>query len=566
MSVRAKSLRGGLLALLVIATAAPNEAQARFTIGGEDGLEISGELFNFTEIRLGDRDSGPTFNLNAAPGIIAVPGEAFSRQQKYERLNALRTELTLEMVYRGIPHVTPVVRLRPYYDAAFPIEDRDYGDIGRFWKTNLVEGMHDEWDPVFREVFADVNFHPLFIRAGRQIVTWGRSDGVVVLDVVSPRNFRNPLTFEQERFMIPQWMINTTLDMSSYDWMPGGTEKELQVIWNLNYLPSRFPGFRASEEGQHPWTLNVVDFSDQVINTQTALFGESSFFDDDNYEGSGGFLSDTELFVKWRGTVSKGFGPLNNFTYSFHFAHLYNDVPTYELQDRIDLGLAIDIAGPRAAGGGIDFSKHRYQMYGFSFDKALEFLPGQFQGAVLRGELAFNKGDRFYEPDLNLRRADQILYMIGLDQYLYLTPRSWVETPWFVSFQFWQDWILRDAGRGKFTNRGTPACDGQPGCGDKGYIIGGEYGLFNGLRDQRRSIVTLYMFNDFLPGKTLRVEMFGLHEFEKSGTWLRFVLGYNFTNNFSARLGTNVIFGNRDSFFGQFDKTDVVFSELKYTF
>lgn len=566
MSVRAKSWRRGLLALTAMLAAVPQEAAARITIGGEDGLEISGEIFNFTEIRLGERDAGPTYNLFAAPGVIAVPGEPFSRQQKYERVSAMRTELTLEMVYRGIPHVTPVVRLRPYYDASYPIEDREYDDIGRFWKTNFVEGMHDEWDPLFREVFADFNFHPLFVRAGRQIVTWGRSDGVVVLDVVNPRNFRNPLTFEQERFMIPQWMINTTLDFSSYDWMPGGSEKELQVIWNLNYLPSRFPGFRSSEEGQNSWTLNVVDFANQVINTSDALFGSTNFFDDDNYEGSGSFLTDTELFVKWRGTVSKGLGPLNNFTYSFHFAHLYNDVPTYELQDRIDLGLAIDIAGPRAAGGGIDFTKHRYQMYGFSFDKALEFLPGQFQGTVLRGELAYNRGDRFYEPDLNLRRSDQVTYLIGLDQYLYLMPRSWVETPWFVSFQFWQDWILRDAGRGRYTNLGTPACEGTPGCGDKGYIIGGEYDLFNGLRDQRRSIVTLYMFNDFLPGKTLRVELFGLHEFEKEGTWFRFVVGYNFTSNLSARLGTNVIFGNRDSFIGQFDQQDVVFSELKFTF
>ena len=81
--------------------------------------------------------------------------------------------------------------------------------------------------------------------AGRQIVTWGRSDGVTVLDVVTPRNFRNPLTFEQERFMIPQDMLNVRYDLSRVDWLPGGITKELQVIWNWDYTPSRFPGFRA---------------------------------------------------------------------------------------------------------------------------------------------------------------------------------------------------------------------------------------------------------------------------------------------------------------------------------
>lgn len=565
---RSMRMHGALLLTMASWLVVADNAHARFTIGDEDsGLEISGEIFNFTEIRLHDRRSGPIYQLQTDGGTLFDPRPFLGTDsdKKYERVNAMRTELTLEMTYRGIPHVTPVVRLRPYFDFAFPIDDRSYSDIGRFWKTNMSAGLHDEWDPLVREAFVDANFHPFFVRAGRQIVTWGRSDGVVVLDQVNPRNFRNPLTFEQERFMIPQWMINTTFDFSSYDWMPGGNEKELQVIWNLNYLPSRFPGFRSSEAGQNSWMLNVVDFADQIIQTGDALFGSTNYFDDDRYEGSGSFLSDTELFVRWRGTVGEGLGPLSNFTYSLHFAHLYNDVPTYELKERADFGFAFPIATARAAGGGIDFTKHRYQMYGFSFDKALTFLPGQFEGTVLRGEVAYNRGDRFYEADFNLRRADNLTYLIGLDQYLYLMPRSW-GGPWFVSAQFWQDWILREPGRGKFTKLGSVACENTKNCGDKGYIIGGEYNLFNGMRSQHRSIVTLYMFNDFLPGKTLRVEMFGLQEIEQKGTWFRFVLGYNFTSEFSARVGTNIIFGEKDAFIGQFNANDVVFSELKYTF
>lgn len=565
---RLKRTRRAVLFTLAGAWIASGDAQARFTIGDEDnGLEISGEIFNFTEIRYHGRSEGRQFELN----IDGVPGATFTpiladpdNLKKYERLNAMRTEITLELTYRGIPHVTPVVRLRPYYDAAYPIEDRNYDAIGKYWKTNLSSGLHDEWDPLVREAFVDLNFHPLFVRAGRQIVTWGRSDGVVVLDVVSPRNFRNPLTFEQERFMIPQWMINTTMDFSQYDWMPGGTEKELQIIWNLNYQPSRFPGFRSSETGQHSWGLNVVDLADQIVQTSEALFGPS-FFDDDRYEGSGGFLTDTEIFARWRGTVGQGLGPLSDFTYSFHFAHLYNDVPHYELKDRADFGFAFPIATAREAGGGIDFTKHRYQMYGFSFDKALTMLPGPFEGTVLRGELAYNRGDRFYDPSFHLRRADNITYLIGLDQYLYLMPRSW-GGPWFVSFQFWQDWILRGADSGKFTKIGSDSCNRTKNCGDDGYVIGGAFDLFNGMRSEHRSIFTLYMFNDFLPGKTLRVELFGLQEVEQKGTWFRFVVGYNFTSQFSARLGTNVIFGEKDAFIGQFGKNDVVFSELKYTF
>ena len=80
---------------------------------------------------------------------------------------------------------------------------RDRGRASEAWETNLRGGLNDRWDPLVREAYLDFNFHPVFVRAGRQITTWGRSDGVTVLDVVTPRNFRNPLTFEQERFMIP---------------------------------------------------------------------------------------------------------------------------------------------------------------------------------------------------------------------------------------------------------------------------------------------------------------------------------------------------------------------------
>ena len=57
--------------------------------------------------------------------------------------------------------------------------------------------------------------------------------------------------------------------------------------------------------------------------------------------------------------------------------------------------------------------------WGASFDKALEFLPGQLAGTVMRGEIAYNFGLRQYEPDLETLKADSVTALIGLDQYLY---------------------------------------------------------------------------------------------------------------------------------------------------
>ena len=546
------------------------ESSARYEFGD---LEVSGEVFVLGDFRIGGSpDQAREFGLAVAPGALVGPADLGtpSNRSDYDTVNALRTELSLEMVYKGIRNITPVLKLRAYYDAMFEIEDKD-SSVAKNWETNFKDGLHDKWDPLVREAYLDINYHPLHIRAGRQIVTWGRSDGVTVLDVVTPRNFRNPLTFEQERFMIPQDMLNVRYDLSRVDWLPGGITKELQVIWNWDYTPSRFPGFRHEEEAQHPYTLAVVDFADQVINVSEGLFREPDFFD--NYAWDEGDAFDkSEIFVRWRARTGGGLGPFSDMTYSFHYGHLFEDIPFYILGERLPqaaTNFALRIAGPRNRfGGGIDFTRHRYDLVGASFDKALEFLPGQFAGTVMRGEIAYNFGQRFYEPDLETVTADSVTALIGLDQYLYIGPRTLFKTPWFVSAQIWRDEILRDPTPGQFTSLGTVACAAQRYCGESGYIIGGESNAFNGLRNRTRHVATLFMFNDFLPGKTLHVELFGLHEFthRQRATWIRALVGYNFNAQLTGRVGINVISGALDSFFGQFQRNDSLFTELKFTF
>ena len=62
------------------------------------------------------------------------------------------------------------------------------------------------------------------------------------------------------------------------------------------------------------------------------------------------------------------------------------------------------------------------------------------------------------------------------------------------------------------------------------------------------------MFNDFLPSKTLHVELFGVHEFGhlQRATWVRGLVGYNFDNSMSGRVCVNLIAFAPNAFFGQF--------------
>jgi hypothetical protein len=543
----------------------PGESSARYQFGD---LEISGEYFMLADFRVGGTpDQARQFELAVAPGLFLDPGDfgAPSQREEYRPVNAFRQELNLEFNYTGFNKITPVVKTRFFYDAMFDFNAIS-DEASRPWDTNLRSDLGEDIDPVIREAYLDIDLRPLHVRAGRQIATWGRSDGVTVLDVINPRNFRNPLTFEQERFMIPQDMLNMKFDLSHVDWLPGGVTKELQVIWNWDYTPHAFPGFTQAEEGQHPYTLAVVDYADQIINASEGLFGNDFF---DNQWDDGNAFDKSEVFVRWRARTGSDLGWLSDMTYSFHYAHLFDDLPQYDLQNRVNFGGAVNIAGPRAGfGGGIDFVRHRYNMAGFSFDKALNWLPGQLKGTVLRFEMAYNMGNRFYEPDLALHQADQIQTLVGLDQYIYIGPKSFVKTPWFVSAQWWRDEILRDPGPGVNTNLGSLACTVQPRCGQEGYLIGGATTFFDGQRDEVRDVFTLFMFNDFLPGKTLHVELFALHELgaKQAATWGRALVGYSFNRAVSARVGANIVTGRTDSFFGQFERNRSIFTELKITF
>jgi hypothetical protein len=573
------------------------------------GFEISGSFFQFGEFRFGGKANEHSFILRNDLALLDVnsePGNAgpvfgifqtrdWSERQKYRNVNSFRNQLRLEMTYHDLPYITPVLKLHPFWDGMYAWENKDT-QLSNYWEHNL--GKQDRWDPLVREAYVDINLHPFFLRAGRQLITWGRSDGVSVLDTINPNNFRSPLIFEQENFRIPLWMLNFNYDLGRMTWIPG-IQKELQVIWNLRYQPARFPGFTPGEEGKHPWTINVVDFADQVIKAQEDVFAEEGFFD--NYKWSDrDFLDQTELFVRWQGRVGEGLGiePFKDFTYSFHFANLLYRIPVYHINNRMNLNYSIWITSPRdpaninnllalpdnssaeVAGdvgplqgiehpgqqGGIDFTTKRYNLVGVSLDKALTFLPGQFEGTVLRTEAAYNFGNNTYDPDLNDRRRDNFTALIGLDQYLYLAPRWVFETPWFTSFQVFEDYIMDEPEVGRFTRLGSMACDRSPYCGKKGFIDIGAFDLFNGLRDQQRTVLTLFMFNDFLSGKSLRVELFGLHELEQQGTWFRGLVGYAFNSTTSARLGYHQLWGQRDSFFGQFKDNQEVFTEVKYTF
>ncbi len=81
-------------------------------------------------------------------------------------------------------------------------------------------GNHAEVE--LRELFVQGKLGPVWLRAGKQQVVWGQADGLKVLDVVDPQDFREFILPDFEDSRIPLWTLNTEIPI-------GATQ--LQLLW-----------------------------------------------------------------------------------------------------------------------------------------------------------------------------------------------------------------------------------------------------------------------------------------------------------------------------------------------
>ena len=97
-------------------------------------------------------------------------------------------------------------------------------------------GNHAEVE--LRELFVQGKLGPVWLRAGKQQVVWGQADGLKVLDVVDPQDFREFIlpTFEDSR--IPLWTLNSEIPIGP---------AQLQLLWipdpSAHHLPPQDGSF-----------------------------------------------------------------------------------------------------------------------------------------------------------------------------------------------------------------------------------------------------------------------------------------------------------------------------------
>jgi len=113
---------------------------------------------------------------------------------------------------------------------------------------------YTQYDPI-RELYLDTTL-PLFddegvlMRLGKQQVVWGTADGIKLLDIINPTDYRELVqnTFEDSR--IPVWMLNLERNI--------GDNGNFQFIVAQNRR-NRIPGLDEDGDSGQPFIANGVD-------------------------------------------------------------------------------------------------------------------------------------------------------------------------------------------------------------------------------------------------------------------------------------------------------------------
>ncbi len=105
-------------------------------------------------------------------------------------------------------------------------------------------------DPL-REAYLDWTQENFSLRLGKQQVVWGTADGIKLLDIINPSDFREFYQNTFEDFRVTLWMAKG-------EWRLG-EEQALQWVWVPDVKANQYPGLDAGGDVGHPFVFKGID-------------------------------------------------------------------------------------------------------------------------------------------------------------------------------------------------------------------------------------------------------------------------------------------------------------------
>jgi len=341
--------------------------------------------FWIKDLWVGDLEVGGYFK-NETSFHLHTPNEIMKFQNQFN----------LELNYNVTNFLEPSSQLRfflnfrPEYDAVFDMTNDVLGGSGHKNRDHLQDnfGRNDDWNPLLREAWVQIKHKGFDFRLGRQIVVWGRTDGLKLLDFINPMNYRELIVDEYEDAKIPIWMLNFKY------WFDA--ENGFQFI----YIPRYVPDFNAPLGS--PWAFRPTKFVQGTLVPMLKGFG----FKIKHYEPGQSF-NKGEYAFRWKGKVG-------DWWYTLNYFYTWDDIPDLVQKGRYQV-----------------FKPDRLGILGGSFDKAFDrFL--WMDNWIFRGECAWFHNDNFLNQDSILKERDHFELLFGFDKYFFVD--YWVSMQWFSSY------------------------------------------------------------------------------------------------------------------------------------
>lgn len=461
-----------------------------------------------------------------------------------------RNEYNLQVTYKLNENISFYTWLRPFYDSVFDLKGgsitgRNGRRLRNRWGNNFDLGNDARSDPIIREAYVDVTYGNFFGRFGRQLVAWGKSDGVYLLDQVSPFNFRQPFKFEEQDYRIPQWMINLNYYF--------GTTGKVQFLWLPEPQFAEFPGNAPSEVCSHDWTSSATCLTNKLF-----IQFDQIFKNDLGIPAGYPFIRRKPSRTLEHSAIGLRFdSEYKGLTFSLAWLYKYPwflvDFPGVD-------GRPCKGRGCAALGTSNIRTTERIHIIGTAVDYQFDNFLG-IDNVVLRNESALYLDDLFTLPTTEVVQKNHFQTMWGLDkfavdpQWLQRISPTWLGmglAPWFISFQLWQDWIIDpdrwsnvyiDSGASKFSFD--------------------TFRVTNGLRNALRMYMTSYVSKDLLPDQSLHFENFLLGQTHYEDFWEHVQLKYDWNEFTNIILGYNAFFGQSDGSIGSNKSLNYVYFSIK---
>jgi len=174
----------------------------------------------------------PSFWDNIAfRGVASVETAVEFESVRFQKTD-FSIEPELEFDLRDWGRITAIGRLR--FDASDRLEPGGSPgqDVRSPQSRRLFIGQHG--DAELRELYWDFDVGNSYVRLGKQQVVWGQADGLRVLDVVNPLDFREWILGDLEDRRIPTWMANVEIPVGDLN---------IQLLWVPDHSYDDLPDF-----------------------------------------------------------------------------------------------------------------------------------------------------------------------------------------------------------------------------------------------------------------------------------------------------------------------------------